>query len=322
VTAFPFQLPAVSSGHAGLTGPLRRLGHRLGELAAGALEAQLAEPVGLGCRALPCEGEPIAGSIRLGISFGALPAAGALEVEAGLAAGLLDLLAGGPGQAPPAVRPTPIEQEALHLLALVALAGVRAEPRVAELAPRLLRSAPAIRSPLTVEVAVTAGPVQGRCAVLLPPAVLQRLSEPTELPPAVAAWRLEGPVVTGSGTAAPDELAALAPDDMVLLDDSPSERVRLILPGLALLGRRSEDHFHLEEMAMPDASLLLTVEVARASLTLGELARIEPGASVALHAPRDGRVVLRLGERAVAAGQLVEIDGALGVRIERVEGPP
>jgi type III secretion protein Q len=33
-------------------------------------------------------------------------------------------------------------------------------------------------------------------------------------------------------------------------------------------------------------------------------------------------VLLRLGERAVARGQLVDIDGALGVRIEGLEVAP
>jgi len=322
VNALPFELPAVSAGHAALTGPLRRLGLHAAGLASGALEAQLAEPIQLACRALPCEAEAPAGSVRLGLSFGAVPARGALEVEAGLAAGLLDLLACGPGSAAPALRPTPLELEAVHLLALVALDGARAEPRVADLAPRLLRAAPALRSPLAVEVSVSAGPVRGRCALLLPAEALHSLAERRELPTAVAGWRVEGPVVTGSGSLARAELAALAPDDLLLLDDPPSERLRLLLPGLELRGRRSEDQLHLEEIAMPEPALLLTVEVARASLTLGELARLEPGASVPLHAPRDGRVVIRLGDRAVASGRLVEIDGALGVRIERLEDPP
>jgi len=66
----------------------------------------------------------------------------------------------------------------------------------------------------------------------------------------------------------------------------------------------------------------VTVELARVSLTLGDLSGLEPGGSLPLHAPRDGRVVLRLGDRAVARGQLVEIDGALGVRLDALEALP
>jgi flagellar motor switch/type III secretory pathway protein FliN len=61
--------------------------------------------------------------------------------------------------------------------------------------------------------------------------------------------------------------------------------------------------------------ITLEVELARVELSVGELARLEPGAALPLALDRRGLVTLRAGERAVARGELVEIDGAVGVRI-------
>ena len=51
------------------------------------------------------------------------------------------------------------------------------------------------------------------------------------------------------------------------------------------------------------------------AVSLRDLARLAPGAVLPLGIDRSGRVTLRIGERAVARGELVEVDGAVGVRI-------
>jgi len=58
------------------------------------------------------------------------------------------------------------------------------------------------------------------------------------------------------------------------------------------------------------------------SITLGDLARLEPGGALPLGVAMEGAVVLRAGERAIARGQLVEIDGALGVRLAQIGERP
>jgi flagellar motor switch/type III secretory pathway protein FliN len=68
--------------------------------------------------------------------------------------------------------------------------------------------------------------------------------------------------------------------------------------------------------------VVLEVELGRVELTLGELARLEPGAAVPLGLDRRGLVTLRAGERAVARGELIDVDGAVGVRILSVEVGP
>jgi type III secretion protein Q len=66
--------------------------------------------------------------------------------------------------------------------------------------------------------------------------------------------------------------------------------------------------------------VLLEVELARVALPLAELARLEPGAVLPLAIDRRGLVTLRLGDREVARGELVDVDGAVGVRILSMGG--
>lgn len=65
--------------------------------------------------------------------------------------------------------------------------------------------------------------------------------------------------------------------------------------------------------------ITLEVELARLELSVGELARLEPGGVLTLPVDRRGLVTLRAGERPFARGELVDLDGAVGVRILSVE---
>ncbi len=68
--------------------------------------------------------------------------------------------------------------------------------------------------------------------------------------------------------------------------------------------------------------VLLEVELARVMLPLAELARLEPGAVLPLAIDRRGLVTLRLGEREIARGELVDVEGTVGVRILSVGDAP
>jgi type III secretion protein Q len=220
-----------------------------------------------------------------------------------------------------------VEEAALDLLALVALAAAEEEPAVAALAPRLARAGGAEPpSPLAVELVLEAGGVRGRCRLLVPAAVVAALCPPAaELAPPLAAAEVEGVLAGGSALLAPGELETLEPGDVLVLDEAPGP-VALFLPGFALRGREGEEVLHVEEIAVTETSsslpATLLVEVARARVTLGDLSRVEPGAVLPLHAPRDGRVALRLGDRVVARGRLVEVDGALGVAVDSLGDEP
>lgn len=67
--------------------------------------------------------------------------------------------------------------------------------------------------------------------------------------------------------------------------------------------------------AAGDAPVELAVEMARIELPLSELAGLRCGEIVVCGVPTRGPVTLRAGGRAVATGELVDVDGELGVRI-------
>jgi type III secretion protein Q len=269
---------------------------------------------------------PVTGAVRVGLSLDALPADAVLEIDPSLGAGLVDRLAGGAGEAPPAREATPVERATLELLSLLALAGAAREEGAARLAPRLAPAPGRPAAPLSVEVVVSAGAVRGSCRLLVPEAAVRAVGARGELTAKVAAWPVTGSLCSGFAALPPGAADLLEPGDVVVLDEPPGARAFLFLPGLALRGQVLEGQFHVEDLAVTDQAaalpLTLTVEVARVTLPLGALAGLEPGAALPLHAPRDARVVLRLGERAVARGQLVEIEGALGVRIDELEAAP
>ena len=109
--------------------------------------------------------------------------------------------------------------------------------------------------------------------------------------------------------------------------DGPAEPAALVFPGgLRANGRLDGEGFHVEETVMTtrlaQIPLTLEVELARVDVPLGDLARLEAGAVLPLGIDRRGLVTLRAGERALARGELVDVDGAVGVRILSLEVTP
>jgi len=62
----------------------------------------------------------------------------------------------------------------------------------------------------------------------------------------------------------------------------------------------------------------LAIELGRIELRVRELAALVPGRVISARLPVGREVTLRAGDRVVAEGELVDIDGELGVRITRV----
>ena len=65
----------------------------------------------------------------------------------------------------------------------------------------------------------------------------------------------------------------------------------------------------------PALPVEVEIELTRLRLTVAELASIKPGSILPLHINSAEPVVLRVGDRAVARAELVEIDGEIGARI-------
>lgn len=322
----PFDLPAVSSGSALLAPQILEAGRRAAREAASALAALTMGDAAVTGRPLPCVPTPIAGTARLRVELTALPGAAVLEVDCRLAAGLLDRLCGGSGAAALAGDVTPLERSALELAVLAVLDSVSADPQIeTRLAPRLSRSGCELPAALAVDLAIALGPVSGRARLLLPAAALRALREPPLATPISSRLQLELSVRSGSARLPPEELAALEPDDVVLLEPFPPDRLHAVAPGgLRISGTEREEALHVEEIRMPDTSseypIALEVELARVPVTLGDLAALEPGSVLPLPIDRRGLVTLKLGDRPIARGQLVDVDGAVGVRIASLAG--
>jgi type III secretion protein Q len=133
---------------------------------------------------------------------------------------------------------------------------------------------------------------------------------------------------------------ALRVGDVVLLDSvgwregKVFGEGRLLGPGFELRGELSPagfTFFTVHTAACPEDSMLedevtavhhlvdlpleIEVELARFPLSLGALNGLRPGAILPLHIQLDEPVVLRVGDRAVARAELVELEGEVGARI-------
>lgn len=323
----PFELPRLTRGYAELTAGAAAAGAAAAAAVSAELGRRLGMPVTVSGRALPGADAGPAGA-RVALDFAALPDPGVVEVDAALLARLVDRLAAAPMEAPGAAVPTPLETSVLELMTLLALDAISADATVERaLSPRLARGGAAPGSPLAVSLDLDLGGLRGRGRLLLPPAAVRALADPPAVSDRLAPLALPASLRSGSSAVAAAELDVLSAGDVLLLDAAPSARGHLVLPGgFRLSGAVEEETFHVEEMAMTDhaaaAPVTLEVELARVTLTLGDLCRLEPGAALPLNLDRRGLVTLRAGERAVARGELVEIDGAVGVRITAVgEGP-
>lgn len=321
----PFDLLPVSRGYAELDPGACRAGAAAAAGAARSLSALLGVEVSIAGAPLPAPGAPDGVRPRVAIELGAIGLPAEVELDAPLVARIVDGLAGGTGASVAAGALTPVEASALELLALVALDGACAVDAVAALAPRLARAAAPAGPDLAVELRISAGGARGRARAFIPAAAVAALRGPGagDLPGIAVPVSLR----SGSGALAPDELDALAPGDVVVLDEAPGTRHALVLPGgAAVRGRLDEEGFHPEETSMadplPQLPVALEVELARFPVTLADLARLAPGAVLPVPIDRRGLVTLRAGERAVARGQLVDVDGAIGVRIDAVELAP
>jgi type III secretion protein Q len=338
VVPLPFDLPLVSRGYAELHPSVRAAGARVAEQVAAALSSALSWPVELAGRPVPGLAQPRAGCGRLTFDLPALPGTAQLEIGATLIAQVADRLAGGPGNPAFASALTPMEVATFELLGLIAVEGLRGDPFVEErFTPRLTRGAPVVGAPgvgalvagapvagasLEVEIDVRIGESRGTGRLLVPAMAVRALrafGPPSE---EFSAMRVTASYRRGASAVDRHELEALAAGDVLVVE---GDREVLLLPGgLRLGGRTDEERFHVEEMAMAELAgefpVTLEVELARVSIALSDLARLERGAVLPLPIDRSGRVALRLGDREVARGELVEIEGAIGVRIVAMEG--
>ncbi len=324
----PFELPAVAPALTTMDASLLTLGARAARSAAAGLSSVLGGEASVHGRLLPGLPEP-AGAALVPIDLTALAGLASLAVDRGFAARLAQRVAGETGGPGTSGSLTAAERAVLELAILGALDALAAETEIeAALAPRLALRGGSPQRPVCVELTVSVAGTQGRAFLLLPEAALRGLSRASGVSPALQDVPVPGSVRDGRVELDQGDLEDLRPGDVLLLDPPAGASTALHLPGgLAARGRFAGGSLEVEEVDLPDtgrsagtAPVLVEVELATVAVPLRELARIAPGAVLPLGIDRSGRVTLRIGERAVAHGELVEVDGAVGVRIGSLLG--
>ncbi len=277
-----------------------------------------------------------------------------LEVDLPLLGALLDRLSGNAGRAVPVGRLTRIEEAAFGYLCLTAIAAARAHGAFAERwGPRLLSihrerhevfdRVDGQKPHIAVDVSVSVGAASGLARLLVPAqavamAIEAAAVEPTgELAPEVLAAEVPARALMGRTTLTMADLRQLATGDVVLFDDLAESETGLHGPGrlvsrtFELVGAFGPDGFQLtraETRALPQESTMkpphpdseqlpveVEIELTRVKLPISELASLRPGAVLPLHMNATQPVLLRVGDRAVAKAELVEIEGEVGARI-------
>lgn len=276
-----------------------------------------------------------------------------LELELPYAVSFIGRLSGGPARLSAATTFTRIEEAAFGFLCLLALSALRRHapvldrfsPRLtgvwtdrAEVLDRLDCRAPHVGIELLVDV----GGERGAGRLLIPSRVLQASlqgadPEPLgELAPQVGAAQLPAVVRGGVSHVTQEELRRLEVDDVVVFDRLRIDgtgvhgEMRLHCAGFVLEGTTDAAGFHFHratprafppESPMPPSDFPpplpvdIEVELTRVRLSVSELATLRAGTLVPLHINAAEPVLLRVGDRAIARAELVEIEGEVGARI-------
>ena len=192
------------------------------------------------------------------------------------------------------------------------------------------------------------GKAKGLIRLLLPALAVQRAVQALEeekaageLPQRLRLFSIEGTLLVGPVQLDALSLHSLASGDVILLEGVRREGERLTGPAwlatrsFRLFGQLGPEGLCVhrastcanppelsvssspEEVtaSIPSLPIELAVELVRLHLQLSELAMMKPGADIPMNINSAEPVVLRVGDRAIARAELVEIEGAVGARI-------
>jgi hypothetical protein len=298
----------------------RRGGAKLAALVGGPVRARL---IGATRRAW----DPYAAVAE--VRHGALPivVAGAARPVRALAQRLL----GGPAELD-APRPLTVAEQAIWALAVAAAVtdlGLAAE--VWPLAggggpPEAPADAPvddAIAMELALELPAGLGGGAMTVVARFAPEVLVQAAPPRPLP----GWRFDLPIVVGRCGLPRAAVRRLAVRDVITLE----RRLELVIGAGAIelsaapgaVEARVATEYRARDMALPDeASLEITVQLGTTRMSLRQLGELAIGQIVPLGRPLAGPYEVRAAGRVVGQGELVDIDGELGVRIVSIADQP
>jgi type III secretion protein Q len=278
-----------------------------------------------------------------------------LELETGTAASLVDKLWGGEGGTALPQELSDAEIACVSYLALHAVRAARSVDALESvLSPRFLAVARDVgeagavlaqeHSWVAVELELDLAGVKGGGRLLLPARTATRIarsSQRTALRAPLAAEigkaSLSACLVAGAADLTESEISRLSEGDAVVLSglsrhaDGVRGRASLLFAdGFHLHGQLEGRAFTVAsavdalcpESPMNDAKTLISalpievqIELARLKIPLSKLDQLQPGAVLDLNTALTEPVILRVGDRAVAQAELVDIEGELGARI-------
>lgn len=277
---------------------------------------------------------------------------GLLELDAAASALLLQHAAGTSEGGVAPSRLTRIEEAALGWLALTALSAARTRPgfhqrygprllglfieraHVLELLDSRLRH-------LSIEVSLLVAGKSGLARLLVPADFVRAVidpvapSYPAELAPEVAVANLVADCRLGVAGLAQTEALSLAVRDVIVFagvranGGALTGTGRLLTAGFELRGsfdatgftltgaapRANSQERPMSDAVDPDLPVELEIELTRVKLSISQLGTLRTGGVIPLHLSGSTPVTLRLGDKAIAKAELVDVEGDIGARI-------
>lgn len=276
-------------------------------------------------------------------------ALGIVELDLMAAGALLAKITGGKEPIGAPTRLSPIEEAALGFIVLSTLAELRAEPAFKALCPRLvsltldrgevLRQVDARLRHVAIELELGIGETKCLGRLLVPSLWAQAKFDalPQEASAAlreeVSSATITARCLIGNAVVSRAEAEAITCGDVVVLSNVSHHESgligvgRLIAPSFELRGTFTEAGFTLtraferptQESHMsqvdPTVPVEVEIELTRLRLPLHQLGDVRPGSVLPLHINAAQQVIVRIGDKAVARAELVEIEGEIGARI-------
>lgn len=330
---------------AALTNATERIAQKLG--------AQLKTTMSLGATFLPATLHPFSHLsakslfVTLELSGDAL---GVLEMDALGVGALLTSITGANEAVSLPSRLSNIEEAALGWVLLTALSELRKEPAFVGITPRLLSMTldrgevlsylDGRRRHVAVQLEANIGPTNSLMRLLLPAQWVQSKLEslPTENAPEAAVSLTEATLpatcIIGSALLPGNDARLLCEGDVVLFSgvtqqgDGFTGPGRIVFPSFELRGAFTDAGFALtraferptQESAMssnvdPTVPVEIEIELTRLRVPLHQLGNVRAGSVIPLQINAASQVVVRIGDKAVARAELVEIEGEIGARI-------
>jgi len=223
---------------------------------------------------------------------------------------LAQRLLGGPDELDAPRELTAAEQAlwALAIAAAIADTGITADvwPHVGVARPEL--------TGLAIELAVDVAGTPLVVTALCPPELVVRAPPARQLP----RWSFDVPIMVARCALAPRDVAALAERDVVI-----AERAFALVIGDGQVSLQAQPGAveatvttgYVRRPMLDDAHVEVTVQLGTTKVSLRQLADLAVGQIVQLNRPLAGPFEVRAHGRLIGHGELIDVDGELGVRI-------